>query len=178
VGTYVALLRAVNVGGRKLAMPDLRRIVSELGAEDVVTYVQSGNVAFSSGERAGALAPALEEAIRAATGLDVRVLLRTRKELERALTANPLLDGRDQSKLHVTFLEHKPAAARVRALGTDAFEPDEFRVVGREVYLHCPNGYGRSKLTNAFFERRLDVAATTRNWKTVGKLLELTSGSS
>jgi uncharacterized protein (DUF1697 family) len=73
----------------------------------------------------------------------------------------------------VTFLAEKPAAGRVRDLDPERSPPDEFRVAGREVYLRCPNGYGRSKLTNAFFEKQLGVAATTRNWRTVTKLAEL-----
>ena len=83
--------------------------------------------------------------------------------------------GRSRQRLHVTFLAEKPDVARVRELDPERAEPDEFKVVGQEIYLHCPNGYGRSKLTNAYFEKKLGVAATTRNWKTVTKLAELAS---
>jgi uncharacterized protein (DUF1697 family) len=81
----------------------------------------------------------------------------------------------DAKSLHVTFLADKPAAARVRAVDSTRYLPDEFAVAGREVYLACPNGYGRTKLTNAFFERALHTVATTRNWNTVQKLLALVS---
>jgi uncharacterized protein (DUF1697 family) len=92
------------------------------------------------------------------------------------LGGNPFVKGKkDPTKLHVTFLAENPARAKVSKLDPERAEPDEFRVVGRQVYLHCPNGYGRSKLTNAYFEKQLGVPATTRNWRTVTKLGELTS---
>jgi uncharacterized protein (DUF1697 family) len=76
----------------------------------------------------------------------------------------------------VTFLADAPGRARVRELEGKQFEPDDFRVVGREIYLHCPNGYGKTKLSNAYFEKQLGVAATTRNWKMVTTLAQLASG--
>lgn len=168
--TYVALLRGINLGARnKVAMVDLKALFAALGAEDVVTYVQSGNVVFAA---AGDLAEAAERRIRSDLGLDVKVLTRTAKELARVEARNPFA-GRDAKSLHVTFLADKPDRARARGLDPKRFEPDEFRVVGREVYLHCPNGYGRSKLTNAYFEKELGVAATTRNWRTVTSLAGL-----
>ena len=90
------------------------------------------------------------------------------------LDANPLLrDGKDPKSLHVTFLATAPAKHAVGALDGDAFSPDEFRVHGQEVYLSCPNGYGRTKINNSWFERKLGVGATTRNWKTVTQLVAL-----
>jgi uncharacterized protein (DUF1697 family) len=173
--TYVALLRAINLGARnKVSMADLRELFEALGAADVSTYVQSGNVVFRSPEAAAKLSQAIEQRIDERLGLGVKVLLRTKTELARVVAANPLAGrGREPSTLHVTFLAGTPARAGVRGLDPKRFEPDELRVVGREVYLHCPNGYGRSKLTNAFFEKELGTAATTRNWKTVTKLAEL-----
>jgi uncharacterized protein (DUF1697 family) len=174
---YVALLRGINLGGHnKVSMPDLRALFAALGAEDVATYVQSGNVIFKSADGPGELTDAIEKRIRRDLGLDVTILLRTRPQLAKVLARNQFADeGKEQAKLHVTFLAEKPDYARVRALDPERAEPDEFRVVGQEIYLHCPNGYGRSKLTNAYFEKRLGVAATTRNWKTVRKLAELAS---
>ena len=175
--TYVALLRGINLGARnKVSMPDLRALFERLGAEDVVTYVQSGNVVFRSGDEPGKLTNAIEKRIGRDLGLSVTVLLRTREQLAKAFAGNPFLnDKREPTKLHVTFLSAKPDPARVRKLDPERAEPDEFRLVGEEIYLHCPNGYGKSKLTNAYFEKQLGVAATTRNWKTVTKLTELTS---
>jgi uncharacterized protein (DUF1697 family) len=97
--------------------------------------------------------------------------------LAKVVADNPFAEAAaEPTKLHVTFLAGKPAAARVRELVKQTFEPNELRVVGQRVYLRCPDGYGRSKLSNTFLEKQLDVAGTTRNWRTVTKLAELAGG--
>jgi uncharacterized protein (DUF1697 family) len=173
--TYVALLRGINLGAHnKVPMADLRALFDDLGAEDVETYVQSGNVVFKSADGAEKLARAIERKIRRDLGLSVTVLVLTRPQLTKVLGSNPFAKAKKEpAKLHVTFLAEKPARNRVGKLDPERAKPDEFRLVGRQVYLHCPNGYGRTKLTNAYFEKQLGVAATTRNWKTVTKLAEL-----
>lgn len=176
MNTYVALVRGLNVGGRaKLRMDELRALFAALGHADVTTYIQSGNVVFKSPvDRPSELAHGVEERIAGDLALPVTVLVRTRDELAQVVRGNPFLDRRaDVAKLHVTFLAAVPDAVPVRELNGQRFDRDELRVVGREVYLHCPDGYGRTKLSNTFLERRLGVAATTRNWKTVTTLLEL-----
>ncbi len=175
--TYVALLRGINLGARnKVSMQDLRALFDSLGADDVSTYVQSGNVVFKSSDSAADLVPEIQRRIRRDLGLEVKVLLRTRAQLAKVVSANPFARSkRDPSTLHVTFLDEKPDRVRVRGLDPDRFAPDELHVLGQEVYLHCPNGYGRSKLSNAYFEKQLAVAATTRNWKTVTALGALVS---
>jgi uncharacterized protein (DUF1697 family) len=175
---YTALLRGINLGARnKIAMGDLRKLVAELPADDVTTYVQSGNVVFESTAAADELAPAIEREIESRLGLDIRVLVREPAELEGLVANNPFVArASDQKQLHVTFLAERPAPANVEQLDPGHSPPDEFRVVGREVYLYCPNGYGPSKLSNAYFEKKLGVAATTRNWRTVTALAELASG--
>ncbi len=174
---YVSMLRAVNVGGRKLAMSDLRALYERLGHDDVVTYVQSGNVVSRARTRsAGAVEHAVGAAIADDLGLQVDVLVRTPRELRAVLDGNPFRGGRnraDDKTLHVTFLATPPSSSLVHQLDEDAFTPDEFRVVGREVYVRCPTGYGRTKINNVWFERKLKVPATTRNWTTVAKLAEL-----
>jgi uncharacterized protein (DUF1697 family) len=170
----VALLRGINVGKKQLAMADLRTVFEAVGCEDVTTYVQSGNVVFRTTKTDAELLGAVERRLASDHGLDVRVLLRTPKQLASVLAGNPFLeDGRDPAKLHVTFLAEQPDRARIRGLDPSYGAPDQLEVVGREVYLHCPNSYGRTKLNNAFVERKLGVAATTRNWRTVTKLAEL-----
>ena len=170
--TYVALLRGINVGGRtKIAMADLRKLFADLGAEDVTTYVQSGNVVFRSGAAATALARSIEERIAGELGLRVTVVIRTAAELAKVVAGSPF--AAEPTQLHVVFLAEKPPAARVRALDATRGAPDEFRVVGREVYLHYPSGSGRSKITNAWFEKELGVAGTARNWRTVTALAGL-----
>jgi uncharacterized protein (DUF1697 family) len=176
--TWVALLRGVNLGARnKISMVDLRELVSQLGAEDVTTYVQSGNVVFRSPGERGDLTQAIESEVRRRLGLDLRVMLRTNAELGELVAGNPFAAHEpDPIKLHVTFLAEPPDRGRVSALNVMQFEPDQFRVARDAVYLHCPQGYGRSKLSNAFFEKQLGVAATTRNWRTVTTLAELAGG--
>jgi uncharacterized protein (DUF1697 family) len=177
--TYVALLRGINVGGRtKVGMDDLRRLFVALGHADVKSYVQSGNVLFSSPvEESSRLADDIQRRIARDLGVTVTVLLRTRDDLAYVVANNPFLSREtDLAKLHVTFLADAPDHERVARLDTPSGGPDEFSLAGREVYLHCPRGYGRTKLNNAYLERRLGVAATTRNWNTVTKLCDLASG--
>jgi len=178
VPVYVSLLRAVNVGGRSAPMAEVRARYEELGHDDVVTYVQSGNVVSRATTRsAAAVERAARTALTAAFGFDVEVLVRTPKQLRAVLDGNPFLRARDArpdpKTLHVTFFAGAPPAARTRAVDGSEFAPDEFRIHGREAYLWCPNGYGKTKITNGWFERQLQVPATTRNWTTVGKLVEL-----
>jgi uncharacterized protein (DUF1697 family) len=177
VKSYVALIRGINLGSQKrVAMADLRGLFEDLGAKDVATYLQSGNVVFKSSDGAEKLTRAIERRIRRDLRLSVTVLVLTRPQLTKVLGGNPFAKAKKEpAKLHVTFLAKKPPRAKVSKLDPKLGKPDEFRVVGRQIYLHCPNGYGKSKLTNAYFEKQLDVAATTRNWKTVTKLGELTS---
>ena len=173
---YVALLRGINLGARnKVAMPALRSVLEALGHEDVVTYIQSGNVVFTapSGSDAG-LGAGLEAAIKEEFGFPVPVVVRTSKELGKVLDSNPFLAaGADPSTLHVVFLGSAPAKAAVARLDPDRSPPDEFAAVGAEVFLHCPNGFGRSKLGLDYFERILGGPATIRNWRTVTKLVEM-----
>jgi uncharacterized protein (DUF1697 family) len=177
VKTYVALIRGINLGSQKrVAMADLRAVFEGLGAKDVATYVQSGNLVFKSADGAQKLTRAIERRIRRDLGLGVTVLVLTRPQLTKVLGGNPFAKARiEPAKLHVTFLAEKPARTKVGKLDPEHGKPDEFRVVGQQIYLHCPNGYGKSKLTNAYFETGLGIAATTRNWKTVTKLGELMS---
>jgi uncharacterized protein (DUF1697 family) len=176
--TFVALLRGINVGGKTMIkMPELRSLLAEMDFEDVSTYVQSGNVVLKSSlGDARALAAAIEERIAQTFGLDTTVLVRTPADLREVADANPFRDREtDLTKLHVVFLSDRPAADAVSELDPTRSPPDEFSVRGREIYLHLPNGAGRSKLTIDYFEKRLGVRATARNWKTLTKLVELTN---
>ena len=172
---YVALLRGINVGGTtSVAMADLRRVFVDLGLQDVTTYLRSGNVAFGSAAKPARLVADLERAITDGLGRSVTVILRSKDELEAMAADNPFLGQQDDpTKLHVTFLAAKPDAAHRARLDRPAGETGEFVLADRDVFLHCPDGYGRSKLSNAFIEKRLGVAATTRNWKSVLKLRDL-----
>ena len=171
--TYVALLRGVNVGGKnKLSMSALRSLVELLGHRDVSTYIQSGNVVFTTPK--AITAQSVERAIHRELRLDITVVLRTRAELQRAVKASPYAKA-DLSKVHIGFMAAKPEPAVVAGLDTDRFAPDSFAVNGTELYLHLPNGMGRSKLP-PYLDRQLKVPTTVRNWNTVLKLLELAGG--
>lgn len=177
--TYVALIRGINVGRhRRVSMADLRDVFAAIGADDVVTHLQSGNVVFDSPSGARKLVSAIEREIGARLDLDVSVLLRTPVELSRIVAGNPFATETDHKKLHVAFLEAPPSRGRVGALDPKRVAPDEFRVAGRHVYLHYPTGYGRSKLTNDYLEKQLSVRATMRNWKTVTALAGLARAGS
>ena len=169
---YAALVRGINVGGRsKVSMPDLRAVFEALGYEDVATYIQSGNVVFSGGKVDVA---AIERRLADDVGVEASVLVRTAAELAAVASGNPFVKRKlDPATLHVTFLAKVPRGA---TLDVPDGEPDELTVVGREVYLHCPNGYGRTKVNNAYIEKKLGLAATTRNWRSVLKLAEMTGG--
>jgi uncharacterized protein (DUF1697 family) len=172
--TYVALLRGVNVAGRTVPMAALRAMFRDLGHERVTSYIQSGNVVFRTPRRdLETLVNEIRSAIGAETGHLVTVVLRTAHELAQVVGANPFIDGRDPRTLHVTFLAQSPDPILIAAIAPAIALPDEFRGVGQEVFVACPNGYGRTTLNNAFFERRLGVAATTRNWRTVTMLARL-----
>ena len=159
---YAALLRGVNVGGRKLPMADLRETLVSLGYDDVVTYVQSGNAVFSTRRKATRIGPEIEERLAADFSMDVPVIVRTHAELIGTLEANPFIGHADPARLHVTFLAESPPAERLSGIESDRYAPDEWRADDRAIYLHCPEGYGETKLNNGFWERRLETVATTR----------------
>ena len=175
-GVHVALLRGINVGGRnKLPMADLAAMFREAGCDDVQTYIQSGNVVFRAGATLAADIPSLiSESTLRRFDYRIPVIIRTREELEDIVRANPFAEtGTEANKLLVFFLADLPDRARVEALDPDRSPGDEFAVVGREVFVHYPNGVARSKLTNSYFDSGLSTICTGRNWRTVTKLLEL-----
>jgi uncharacterized protein (DUF1697 family) len=167
---YVALLRAVNVAGHgTIKMADLRASFDSLGHTDVTTYIQSGNVVFTSA--APVVALALEHAVAAELGMTVEIVLRTSVQLKRVVQRNPFPDV-DTSKLHVGFMSKRPSAAVVGQLDLPRFDPEAVVVAGSELYLHLPNGMGRATLPD-HLRRSLDALMTIRNWNTVTKLVEL-----
>ena len=173
---YVALLRSVNVAGHgRIAMDELRASFARLGYEDVVTYIQTGNVLFTAPTRGEkAIVAALEDQMARDFGDAPDVLLRTVPELRRIGGASPYAKaGADPARHHVTFLATAPAKAVLVALELPPSGRDELVVDGREVYVHTPDGYAGSKYTGTFLERRLGVVSTTRNWNTVSKLCQL-----
>jgi len=173
---YACMLRGINVGGqRKVAMKELIDLCLSLGYTGVESYLQSGNIVLNTEQDASALESALQQAIcREFAYADVDVLARSAADLQAVLNALPeRWKSCDKAALHFTFTKTVPAAS----ISDDAsFLPDEFCIGNRVVYIHCPNGYGKTKLNNSFFERKLKLRATTRNWNTTNKLYDLTRG--
>lgn len=172
----VALLRGINLGGKNaLPKATLVELFTEAGGEDVSTYIASGNVLFrASAATTKALPARVTAAVEARFGFAPPVLLRTAKELRALAAANPFLAaGVDPKLLHVAFLATKPTAKRVAALDPARVAPDVVAVVGREAFLHTPDGLGRSKISNDWLDRTLGTISTVRTWGTVTKLAEL-----
>ena len=177
MSTFAAMLRAINVGGQKrLRMETLREIFAGLGFTNIRTYVQSGNVVFQSGEQdRSLLVGRIEASIEQTCGFPVQVFVRQAQELKRILAGNPFLDNRneDPSKLHVTFLYQSPPETRWSKLIPPGDILDELAIGELAIYLFCPTGYAKTRLSNSFFERRLGMPVTTRNWNTVNALYKL-----
>lgn len=176
--TLVALLRGINVGGHnKVPMAELRELAATLGFGEVRTHLQSGNVIFTSTTDPDQAAAQIEQALAQRLGLNIRVLVRTRDEIAAVVAANPLgFVATDPARHFVGFLSAVPDPDRLAGLHPGDHEPDQFRIIGREIYLWCPAGARETRLTNAFLEKRLAVTATARNWNTVTRLLVLVGG--
>ena len=176
--SYIAILRGINVSGKnKILMEDLRSLLSEMKLKDAKTYIQSGNIVFKSDGKLSneKLATKIEAGIKKKFGFDVPVIVRSEKELQKAIAANPFLKDKkaNPERMHITFLSAFPEKKLLGQLESFSSPPDQFHVDGMEVFLHCPVSYGETKLSNKFFESKLKVTATTRNWKTVNTLLEM-----
>lgn len=169
----IAVLRGINVGGhRKIKMAELRDRLTARGLRNIQTYIQSGNLVFDSATQPSDLELQLHDWILEDFGHQVPTLVRTAKYLQKVVSNNPFAEL-DLSKLCVTLLSSKPRKKDLTAIESLDFGDDQFVVQGDVVYLHCPNGYARTKLTNGFFETRLNVSATSRNWKTVNRLIQM-----
>lgn len=175
--TYISILRGINVSGQKqIKMDALKKCYESLGFENVSTYVQSGNVIFSAGNPdTGELAKTISDSIRASSGFDVPVLVMEAGYLKRVIDNNPFAgdDAKDQRFMHVTFLASAPMDFDPVIFEDKKQDGEEIAFGDRVVYLYCPNGYGRTKLNNNFLESKLNVTATTRNWKTTTELYRL-----
>lgn len=174
---YVALLRGVNVAGhRALKMVEIKAIFEELGFEKVVTYLQSGNVVFSTRKSIKGLKNSIERAIEETVGYAVSVLVIDKQSFIELAASNPLWEtaGLETAFFHMTFLFGIPESvpSRLPKQGEE-----EATLSNGHFYLYCPHGYGRTKLNNSYFERSLKVVATTRNWKTVSALVALLKSS-
>ena len=173
--TYIALLRGINVSGQKIIKIDeLRKLFESLGFENVKTYIQSGNVVFKSQiNRPEKIVKSIERKIKEVFSFDVTVIIRTHDELKKIIRTNPFLKNKPIERLYIIFLSNISDNENVEKLQPYKSKTEEFRIIGKEIYLFYPDGYGRSKLTNNIFESKLGVKATTRNCNTVNKLFEM-----
>lgn len=156
-------------GKNKLPMADLRDMLSELGYQNVQTYIQSGNIILDSEKDKSILKKEIKEGIKSKFGYDVPVILRTIESLESTIRNNPY-PIENEKVVAVIFLSDAVTITDIEINRTD---DDQFTVLKDVVYIYCPNGFGRSKLTINVFEKKLNVVATSRNWRTTKKLLEL-----
>jgi uncharacterized protein (DUF1697 family) len=175
VPRHILLLRGINLGARnRVAMPELRELLAGAGFDDVRTYLQSGNVVLTSAKSPERVARECERLISNRLGLDIPVVVRTRAELAKVVSRNPLGEVVENPKRYqVSFLSAKPDPAVVRKLQEAAVAPEQLVVIGREAYAWHPEGIARSPLWTALAGRGLGVTATSRNWTTVTNLLAL-----
>ncbi|WP_075591168.1 DUF1697 domain-containing protein [Labilibacter marinus] len=176
--TYIAILRGINVGGkRKILMADLRQMFLNIGLVNPSTYIQSGNIFFQSTDITSliALSTKIEEAIFNKYGFEVPVIVTTHQELKETIQSNTFFQQNiDINQLHLTFLKEEPSAdCQEKAISYIDDALDDFIIKGKNVYLCCKGKYHQTKFGNTFFEKKLKVTATTRSWKTVLKLEEL-----
>ncbi len=176
---YISLLRGINVSGqKKIKMLDLREMYTDLGFESVASYIQTGNVVFESPKvtETKALEAIIKQGIKGKFDFDVSVMVRTREEWQNTINNNPLFDKeKDIKHFCVTLLGEIPEQEYLDSIADFKHNNDQFTIIDRAIYLYCPDGYGRTKLTNNFFEKKLKVRATTRNWRTILKLREVAS---
>jgi len=174
--TYIALLRGVNVGGNILKMERLRALCAELGAKNTRMYIQSGNIVFEAGSTSSHWIQALERKLAGESRLPVSVIVRTAAEMSKVLAGNPFLKekGIDLARLAVIFLQQVPAKTAIGALAALDLGTERFAHTGKEIYIHCPDGFAKAELYS--LDRTLAQKTTTRNWNTVKKLCEMCAG--
>ncbi|GAA1264929.1 DUF1697 domain-containing protein [Sphaerisporangium rubeum] len=173
----VALLRGINVGKNKqVPMPALRDLIESLGFEDVKTHLRSGNIVYTTDKSPATAAKKIETALEKDMSVKSAVLTRTHDDLAAIIKSNPLGDVADNPSLYlVTFLAEKPKAKPLKDLDPEDFTPEVFKHEGQEIYTWSPDGVRNAKLTYQYWEKLLGVTATARNWRTVTKLLDMTS---
>lgn len=171
---YIILLRGINVSGqKKILMADLRELLNSSGFGEVQTYIQSGNIIIASEATAENVSEKIQKKVFEEYKFEVKVFVLTPQELQQTVEENPFAadETKDVSRTYVTFLEEQPK--NTEALKGFKFPEEEFVLKGRSIYFYSPNSYGRAKMNNNFFEKKLGLQATTRNWRTITKLIEM-----
>lgn len=175
--TYISMLRGINVSGQRLIKMDaLRKMYEYLGLQNITTYLQSGNVVFTGDDiDVDELEQRISRQIEKDFRFEVPVIVLTMSMLKQVIDNNPLQNNQniDTAFLYVTFLNSLPHHSDHKLIEAKKQNGEEISLSDNAVYLYCPNGYGRTKLTNNFLESRLKVGATTRNWKTTTELFKI-----
>jgi uncharacterized protein (DUF1697 family) len=173
---YISFLRGVNMTGHNsIKMNDLLSLYNEIGFADAKTYIQSGNVIFSTDEKSEKLniASKIEKAILGRFSYNVPVMIRTKVEIMNLVELNPFLNEEkfEPAKLAVIFLVNEVTKEQAMKVSGIDYPPDKFKISGKEIFIFCPNGFGRTKLYTNFFEKKMGVTGTARNWKTITTIL-------
>jgi uncharacterized protein (DUF1697 family) len=176
--TYISFLRGVNMTGHNsIRMTELSILYKDLGFNDSETYIQSGNVIFNSinGLSVPDISLRIEQGILEKFNFNIPVLIRTVEEMREIISANPFKMGEnfEPSKMAVIFLHEKTSDAQIQKVINIDYPPDKFKISGSEIFIYCPNGFGKTKLYTNFFEKKMGVTGTARNWKTINTILQI-----
>jgi len=176
--TYISFLRGINMTGHNsIKMTDLSGLYMNLGLNDSETFIQSGNVIFNftTDKPLSALSAKIEKAIFERFNYTVPVMIRTIQELKYLFSVNPFLmeENFDPSKMAVLFLHEEPSETQIQKVADIDYPPDKFKIIDSEIFIYCPNGFGRTKLYTNFFEKKMGVIGTGRNWKTITTILNI-----
>lgn len=178
MSTYISFLRGVNMTGHNsIKMAELSLLYNRLGFEENKTYIQSGNVVFKSDLKISGkeIAVKIEKAIFEKYAYTVPAMIRSIDEIKNLFSTNPFLEIQtfDPSKMAVVFLHENVTEIQQDKMNNINYPPDMFQIAGREIFIYCPNGFGRTKLYTNFFENKMGVTGTARNWKTISTVLSL-----
>ena len=176
--TFITFLRGVNMTGHNsVKMADLTLLYKNLGFIDAMTYIQSGNVIFKGFNDLAApeIALMIEKAILKRFNYIVPVMIRTVVEMRNFMSRNPFLseENFDSSKMATILLYEKATEQQIQKVANIDYPPDKFKIAGKEIFIYCPNGFGRTKLYTNFFEKKMGITGTARNWKTITTILDI-----
>jgi uncharacterized protein (DUF1697 family) len=171
---YAAFIRGINVGGITLKMADLKAILTGIEFKNVTTYIQSGNVIFDSNEiDKSLLERKIREAIKRKSRIEVAIFVKTKEQIQSLVSNNPFEKNMDEKRIYVTMLSKAPVGEKVGKIEAVNGANEKFILKKDVIYSYYGNGYGKSKYTNNYFEKVLDVSATTRNWTTINKIFDI-----
>jgi uncharacterized protein (DUF1697 family) len=177
MAVYITLLRGINVSGKNIVkMPDLVKLFASMGFTNVRSYIQSGNIIFDyKTVPIKSLTGLIKSKIKNNLKMDIPVLIRTSADMKKIIGINPFLKENKTEKLHVTFLEDFPDSDLIKSIDKVKSGTESYSIIDREIYLFCPEGYGITKMNNSYFEKLFKQSATTRNWKTVCTLYDMSA---